>query len=676
MPATGNSQPEAEKLAAAALKTKFEQGMVFHQQGKLADAERSYREILRQQPNHFGALHLLGVIAHRMRRMDRAIELIERAIALKPNYAMAYLDRGNVLLDLKRPADALASFDAAITLESDSAIAHNNRGKALHELRRLRDALESYDRAIALAPNIAAAHNNRGAVLSDLQRDTEALASYNKAIALKPNLSQAWFGCGNVFEKLHHHEDSVIAYAKVLKIDPQYPFAKGSMLHQKMLCCDWNEIDDLISEIDNEVASGKKSAEPFGYQAVAHSAQNFKRCAEIWAADRYPPSETPLWRGERYNNKKIRVGYLSGEFRNQVIPKLMTGLFELHDKNRFELFAFDNGWDDGSDYRIRINNAFDVIADISRLDDFHAATTIKQKQIDILVNLNGYFGEERNRVFSYKPAPIQVNYLGFSGTMGVDYIDYIIADKYIIPPEHKTFYTESVVYMPDSYQVNDTKRPIAVRVPTRREFNLPDRGFIFCCFNNSFKITPEIFDVWMRLLHKIDDSVLWLKEGNPAVSRNLRLEAAHRSIAPERLLFASRSKEYSDYLIRYKVADLFLDTLPFNAGATASDALWAGLPLLTCSGQTYAGRMAGSLLNAIGLPELITTTLDAYEQMAIDLATHPEKLTIIKRKLAENRLTTPLFDAKLFTKHIEAAYTAMFERHQAGLPPDHIIISK
>jgi predicted O-linked N-acetylglucosamine transferase (SPINDLY family) len=407
---------------------------------------------------------------------------------------------------------------------------------------------------------------------------------------------------------------------------------------------------------------------------VARSAPDFKRCAEIFAADKFPRSQTPLWRGERYDNRKIRVGYLSGEFRDHVTSRLMTELFELHDKNRFELFALDNGWDDGSELRGRINKAFNTIIDISRLDDLEVATLIKQKQIDILVNLNGYFGKQRTRVFSYKPSPVQVSYLGFSATMGTDYIDYIIADRYIIPPEYKTFYTESVVYLPDTFQVNDTKRQMATRIPARAELKLPDSGFVFCCFNNSFKITPEIFDIWMRLLKKVDDSILWLSERNPAVTRNLREAAKERNIAPERLVFSLFTKEYSDYLATYRVADLFLDTLPFNAGGMASDALWSGLPLLTCSGQTYTARMAGSLLNAIGLPELITTTLEAYEQMAIDLATRPEKLAAIKRKLAENRLTTPLFDTKLFTKHIEAAYAAMYERYQADLSPDHIDI--
>ena len=265
-----------------------------------------------------------------------------------------------------------------------------------------------------------------------------------------------------------------------------------------MLSCDWRGIEELIAEIDGDVASGQRSAEPFGYEAIARSARDFKRCAEIYAADKFPRSKTSLWRGERYDNNKIHVGYLSGEFRDHVTSMMMTELFELHDKNRFELFAFDNGWDDGSELRGRINKAFNTIVDISCLDDLQVATMIKQKQIDILVNLNGYCGEHRTRVFGYKPSPIQVSYLGFSATMGTDYIDYIIADRYVIPPEHRTFYTESVVYLPHTFQVNDSKRQVAIRTPARAELMLPDTGFVFCCFNNNFKITPGVFDRWLE----------------------------------------------------------------------------------------------------------------------------------------------------------------------------------
>ena len=346
---------------------------------------------------------------------------------------------------------------------------------------------------------------------------------------------------------------------------------------------------------------------------------------------------------------------------------------ELHDNSRFEIYGVDNGWDDQGELRQRINASVHSIIDISRLSDTSAAAAICENEMDILVNLNGYFGEQRTGVFANRCSPIQVNYLGFPGTLGAGYMDYIIADQHVIPETHKEFYSEKVVYLPNCYQANDNKKKISTYNFTRLELGLPQKGFIFCCFNNSYKILPDVFDCWMRILRKVDESVLWLIEDNAIVATNLRKEALARGISADRLVFAKRIP-LSDHLARHRLADLFLDTLPYNAHTTASDALWAGLPVLTCLGTTFAGRVAASLLNAIRLPELITTTPEAYEQMAIDLATHPEKLAAIKHKLAENRLTTPLFDTKLFTKHIEAAYTTMYEHHQAGLAPDHIVI--
>ncbi len=615
-----------------------------------------------------------GNVFNELKRYEEAFAAYDSALALKPDFAEAWLGSGNVSSELKRYEEAFAAYDKALSIKSDLEGVWLGRGNVFNELKRDEEAFAAYDKALALKPDLAEAWLGRGNVFFDLKRYDEALASYDNALTLKHDCAGAWHGRGNIFDVWKRHEEAAAAYVRTRQIDPQYPLMNGRILHQKMHCCDWKGFDDLVAEIDNDVASGKQSIEPFAYQAIAYSAPNFKRCAEVYAAENYPRSKTQVWRGERYNNSKIRVGYVSGEFRNHVTSRLMTGLFERHDKNNFDIFAFDSGWDDGGELRGRINKAFDNIIDIRRLNDLQAAEAIKQNQIDILVNLNGYFGEHRTRLFSYRPSPVQVSYLGFSATMGADYIDYIIGDKYIIPPESRAFYTEKIVYLPGTYQVNDKRRPTPACAPTRVELMLPETGFVFCCFNNNFKITPEIFDVWMRVLNKVDKSVLWLLESNPAASRNLREEAKRRNIAPERLVFSSFADEYADYLARYRVADLFLDTLPFNAGGTASDALWAGLPLLTCSGQTYTARMGGSLLKAMGAPELITTTLEDYAKAAIDFATHPEKLAAIKRKLAENRFTAPLFDTELSTKHIEAAYNAMYERHQAGLAPDNIII--
>jgi predicted O-linked N-acetylglucosamine transferase (SPINDLY family) len=351
----------------------------------------------------------------------------------------------------------------------------------------------------------------------------------------------------------------------------------------------------------------------------------------------------------------------------------MAGIFECHDKSRFDVTAISFGPDDNSEIRQRLKTSFERFIDVKTFSDDQIANLVRSSEVDILVDLMGFTTDSRTGVFARRSAPIQVNYLGYPGTMGAEYIDYIIADQTVIPDEFRKFYSEKIVYLPHSFQPTDRECRIADKRFTRAEVGLPQEGFIFCCFNNNYKITPDIYNIWMQILKKVEHSVLWLFAKSSTVKRNLRNEAATRGVNAERLVFG-KHMPLAEHLARHKLADLFLDTLPYNAHTTASDALWAGLPVLTCLGATFTGRVAASLLNAIHLPELITTTLEAYEQMAIDLATHPEKLAVIKRKLAENRLTTPLFDTKLFTKLIEAAYTAMYERHQAGLTPDHIVI--
>jgi protein O-GlcNAc transferase len=612
-------------------------------------------------------------ILFEMRRYDEAFAACERALAIKPGMAEAWLGCGNVLTELKRYDDALAAYGRALALNPQFAGAMLGRGNVFNELKRYGDALAAYERALTAAPDIAEAWLGRGNVLNALKRYDEALAAFERALALVPNLVEARLGRGNVFAALKRHSEAAAAYAEVLKIDPQHAFTKGLLLHQKMLSCDWNGLGDLIAQIDRDVAAGKLSAEPFGWQAAATSPRSLQLCAELYNANRYPARATPSSPQPLIAHEKIRVGYSSGELREQATSHLIVGVLENHDPSRFEIYGVDNGRDDRSEIRKRINAAVHKMIDVSQLDDTAAAAAIREHQIDILVNLNGYFGEHRMQMFARRPASVQVNYLGFPGTLGAGYIDYIIADRHVIPEEHRTFYTEKVAYLPNCYQANDRNKAIAAKVPSRGECGLPENGFVFCCFNNNYKILPEVFDCWMRILAQAGDSVLWLFEDNQGAALNLRKETAARKVNPERLVFAKRVP-LADHLARHRLADLFLDTLPYNAHTTASDALWAGLPLLTCRGETFPGRVAASLLAAAGLPELITTTLEAYERLAAELATHPEKLAAIKRKLAGNRLTTPLFDTRLFTTHIEAAYTAMYERARAGLAPDHIDI--
>ena len=712
--------------------------LALHSEGDLNEAQRLYQAIVNEDPAHFLALHMLGVIAHQKHDARLAVTLIDRAIAvnpreatahfnrglalaelqrfddaavgfsvalaLNPNFAEAYCNRGNALqalgrveealsdyrkavglnssyanawhnegaalFSLKRYEEALTRLDRAISLNDSDAEAHNSMGGVLHSLHRPTKALVHYDRAVSLQPWDPKIWHNRGVTLLELRRLDEAVASFDHALKLNPEWSESLFDRAGALNKLGRTEEALESYQALVRIDPDFPFAEGLFLHTKMLCCNWHDEQNRFSRITAKVRARKPAMEPFGYQGLCDNEENLKVCAEVYAAYKYPalfrPAVTPLSGQER-----IRVGYLSGEFRNQATSILMAELFELHDRDRFQIFAFDNGWSDQSPLRARLEKAFDGIFSISNLSDVEVASLIRREGIDILVNLNGYFGDGRQGVFAQKPGPIQVNYLGFPGTLGASYMDYVIADEVVIPEASRCHYTEKTVWLPDSYQVNDRRRTISDKVFTRAALGLPSEGFVFCCFNNAYKITPEIFGVWANILKKVDNSVLWLLRTNPAAARNLANEAQQRGVNASRLIFADHMP-LSDHLARHRAADLFLDTLPYNAHTTASDALWAGLPVLTCTGHTFPGRVATSLLKASGLPEMIAQTLQAYEDLAVALSQDPARLAHIRRKLAQNRATAPLFDTPRFTKHIEDAFLKMYARAQAGLQPDHI----
>jgi protein O-GlcNAc transferase len=615
-----------------------------------------------------------GNVLNALKRHVEALAAYDKALVLNPNLAGAWLGRGNAFDDLKHYDDAFAAYDKALALVPDLAEAWLARGNLLNKLNRLSEASDAFDRALAIIPDFPEALLGRGNVLFALKQYDEALATYDKTLAIKPSLVEAQLGRGNAFSVLKRHREAANAYAAVLKVAPQHPFTQGMLLHQKMLSCEWSGTDALIREIERDIAEGKPSIEPFAWQAVATSPKSLQLCAEIYNRVKYPANNKKLEASSLPRHQKIRVGYLCGEFRDQATSHLIVGLLEQHDASQFEIYGFDNGWDDRSKIRRRVNAALHKIIIIRHLSDASARAAIREQEIDILVNLNGYFGEHRTQLFAQRAAPIQVNYLGFPGTLGASYMDYIIADRCVIPEDHKAFYQEKIVYLPDCYQANDRKKEIATRDLTRADNGLPEMGFVFCCFNNSYKILPQIFDCWMRILLQTDGSVLWLFGDNQETAANLRREAAARNVSPERLVFAKRLP-LADHLARHRLGDLFLDTLPCNAHTTASDALWAGLPVLTCLGDTFTGRVGASLLSAVRLPELITSSLDAYEEKAISLARDPRNLMAIKRKLAEHRLVTPLFDTTLITKGIEKAYSTMYERRLAGLDTDHINVS-
>jgi predicted O-linked N-acetylglucosamine transferase (SPINDLY family) len=666
------AKPEVLRIMASPAEL-FQSAFTAFQQGRLQEAERGFSKFLRKEPKHFPALNILAIVLVALKRHAEAEPHLKAALRIDATSDATFYNYGLVLKALNRPDEALRCFSESLALNPGNAETLNNRGTVLNDLRDYPAALADFDRALALNPRYAGAFFNKSKSLAELKRYAEALHACEAALTLQPDLAEAWFGRGYIFGQMRMPAEAVEAYGRARRLNPDMPLLKGNLLHQKMLVCDWHDTNALIAEIEADLTAGKLAAEPFGWQGVATSERSLQRCAELTNASRFP-MQAPLLRASPTEpDAKIRIGYLSGEFRQQATSLLLVGVLEQHDKSAFEILAIDNGYDDDSDIRRRIERAVDGIVKISTLSDPQAVDAICAQRIDILVNLNGYFGEQRTGVFARRAAPIQVNYLGFPGTLGAGFMDYILADQYVLPPEHRQFYSEKVAWLPHCYQANDDRKEISARAFTREEVGLPRQDFVFCCFNNAYKITPDVFDSWMRILAAVDGSVLWLLEDSAAAVANLRREAQVRGIDSARLVFAVRMSP-AEHLARHRCADLFLDTLPYNAHTTASDALWAGLPVLTCRGLTFAGRVAASLLQNLGLPELIATNRGDYERVAIELAQNPERLLAIREKLSANRLKMPTFDTGRLTRDIEAAFLKMTERGRAGLAPGHITV--
>jgi len=641
---------------------------------RLDAALDSYDLAIEVKPDYAEAYNNRGVVLQELRSFDAALSSYERALEIKPNYAGACINHGNALTDLWRFEDALISYERALEIKPDYAEAHNNRGNALKQLKRFVDALDSFERALKINPDYAAAHFNVGNVLAELKRLDEALLSYDRATGIKPDYADAYFNRGNVLQEMCRLDDALESYGRALQIKPDLESLYGTWLHTRMRLCEWSNLSTHIDSLAAQVGRAQRITPPFPVLTLVDSLPLQHQAARIWASDRNSVSHLPARIDRRDRRQKIRLAYFSADFHNHATTHLMAELFERHDRGRIELAALSFGPDIRDEMRARLSAAFDQFLDVSAKSDREIAALSRELAIDIAVDLKGFTQDERHRIFSYRAAPIQVSYLGYPGTTAAQCIDYIVADRTIIPAESRPQYSEKVVYLPNSYQVNDRQRKIADREFSRAELGLPSAGFVFCCFNNAYKITPDTFDGWMRILRRVDGSVLWLLEDNRTASNNLRREAEARGVAATRLIFAPRITP-AEHLARHRAADLFIDTLPCNAHTTASDALWAGLPVLTRIGESLAARVAASLLNAVGLPELITTTQEQYETLAIDLAANPRRLATIAEKLQRNRLTAPLFDTDLFARHLEDAYMQMYERHQAGLSPAEIYVA-
>ena len=641
---------------------------------KFEEAIISWDKAIKINPNYAEAFYNQGNAYSELKKFNSALKSYNKAIEIKPNYKQAYNNRGNVLKDLNLLNQALESYNKALEIKPTNAEEYNNCGNIYLELRLLNEAVKYYNEAIKINPNYAEAHYNYGKALYKLKRPSEAIESYKKSIKINPNYAEAYNNLGNAYSQLKLLNEAVKCYEQAIKIDPDIDFLFGTLIQTKCALCDWDNFDNEKKQLENQIINDNKSTTPFPTLSIFDSPKIQKLAAKKWVEKEFPSTNILDPINKRSQNKKIRIGYYSADFRNHAMSYLLVNLFELHDKSKFELVAFSFGPETNDEMRSRISSAFDKFINVNLKSDKEIAQLSRDLKIDIAIDLMGFTEHNRFGIFMERCSPIQVNYLGYPGTIGSDCIDYLIADKVLILEKYKEFYSEKIIYLPDTYQVNASSHEISKKTFNRKKFGLPENSFVYCCFNQNYKISPSIFNVWMRILDSVNNSVIWLISENEISKKNIIKELKKKEINIKRIIFADRMP-HPEHLARHKLADLFIDTFPYTAHTTASDALRSGLPIITIKGQSFASRVASSLLTSIGLTELITTNEKEYEELAIKLANDKSLLNSIRNKLNKNILTSPLFNTKVFTKNLEKAYLKIYEKFINNEKPENIEIN-
>ena len=611
-------------------------GIAFKDQGKLDEAIDAYKNALRVQPNHVLVYNNMGNVLKEQNKLDEAIEAYEKAISLKPNHALAHNNMGNALREQGKLNEAIKAYTNALAIDPGNAEAYNNMGNALQGQGKLDDAIEAYENALSRKADNALAHNNMGNALREQGKFDEALDAYESA----------------------------------LSCEPDHVNARANKLYCLAFICDWPSLNAEQSNL-RELGIVGKSVQPYTMLPLEDAPERHCLRSELYVRETYPNQELSMPKVLDVKPNRLRIGYFSSDFKEHPVAYLIAKVLEQHHRDKFEIFGYCLNGNPPSELRQRIINSFDHFAELNELSDQDVALKARQDRLDIAIDLNGYTGGARSRIFAYRVAPIQINYLGFPGTSGADFIDYIIADKHIIPDRSRQFYTETPIYLPHTYMPTDNTRKFSKNSMDRRSLGLPNDAFVICCFNNNYKIMNAEFDIWMRVLSKIENSVLWLRQSNWWAAENIKKEAWKRKIDPARIVFAERVP-MDEHLTRQRFADLFVDTFNYNAHTTATEALWAGLPVITMRGQGFAARVGSSLLNAVGMSELITESEKEYEALILELATNKDKLINVKKKLAANLLSTPLFDTEQYTKYLEDGYQQAYQRYLDGKYPDMI----
>ena len=682
-------------------------GLIYSLQNRVEEAICAYDSALNIQPNDAMVLINLSSIYCTVKEYNKALDCANKAINLDPNLAEAWHNRGIALNNLQEISKSIESYNNAINLNQnyyqawsnislpllkegrfleaikacDNALiimpnyeqAWFNKGNSLYELRRFDEAIQCFDAAIRFRPNFSEAWSNKGSSYSELKKFREAIIHFDHALGLDKEFAQTWFNKALTLSELKQYDQVIICLKKAVQLNPYLDWAFGELLHAKMKVCDWVDLENSFDTVFDEILKEKRIIHPFQMLGLTDDIKLHKKASKIFSK-KFEPNNALGVIPRHSIGHRIKLAYFSSDFYNHPTSYLINELIELHDRSKFEIIAFSFSPNVRDEMQLKLQEAFDQFIEVGNKSDIEVAQLSRDLSIDIAIDLKGFTQDSRPRIFSYRAAPIQVNYLGYPATMGTNYIDYIIADRELILSQFELQYSEKIVFLPFSYQPNDRRREISKTQFIRCELGLPSDAFVFCCFNNNYKILPSIFDGWMRILREVENSVLWLLEDNKWASENLKKEALLRGVSDKRLIFANRIK-LSEHLARHHCADLFLDTFPYNAHTTSSDALWTGLPVLTLRGQSFASRVTSSLLNALDLPELIANSYQEYVALAIHFASDPKKLAEVKSKLIAKRLNSPLFNTPQFANSIESAYSAMFERYQAGLRPDHLFFT-
>lgn len=617
------------------------------------------QEYLDIYPENVSILNFVGIGNLALGNDHKALRVFQKAISIKPDFIDGMNNFAITLEKLGELDEAMKFYLSVISMDPKYYKAYNNLGNVLRKKGDIIRALKLFYKAISIEPYYPDAHSNLAIILHERGKISEAIKSYKKVLISKPECPQTLNSLANIYKEEEKFDEAIKFYNQALSIKKDFEMARAQKIFILSCICDWDAIERQHSYIKS-LGNKNQYISPFSLLSLEDNPQNHKKRSEIFAKLVFLYKSIPLNNSLSVPKKRIRIGYFSADFYNHATMHLMSQIFTLHDREKFEIYAYSIGPKRDDYMRQNLIKSVDVFDDVSQMSDKDIALLARQDQIDIAIDLKGYTHQSRPGIFAFRAAPIQINFLGYPGTMGADFIDYIIADKIIIPDELRDYYTEDVIYMPNSYQPNNNMRPISKNEITRSDVGLPENGFVFCSFNNNYKITSKEFDIWMNILKTVESSVLWLLKSNEWAEENLKKEAQKRGVNSNRIIFANKLSN-EKHLARLKLADLFIDTFNVNAHTTASDALWAGLPIVTKIGKGFPARVGASLLNAVGLSELITNNEKDYESLILEFALNPDKLYEIKKKLSVNRLSYPLFNSEKFTKDLENGYQQAFQ---------------